>query len=205
MRTSILRYRNRRASILTLLTADQEAIRQLGDLAIVFAGQQDKALWAKASTKDFLPMITKGAMYLAKIGREKGPEILLQDAAAQQAFMTCLFLASQSRELCMQCRSDLRLTTEILAECCVVDMVVPNLPDPGSLHGGLRRQSIMVKHFPALQKAGGTYEVSLADALRLLNTMERAPSPGLVPIMTELRRTTEALRQAIQEIEANAE
>lgn len=198
MKTSILRYRDRRASILTLEPSVHAGIRELAKTAATLVVEQDAVLWAKASDSDLLAKIAKGAVYLKHIGHQIGPSILIKDNAAHHAMMACYFVASQSERLCRQCRSDLHTVIEILAECCPFDLPVANLPDPSRFHAGLRMQSIMRKHYPMMRKARHFYELTLADALRLLLVMKRAPSPGLVPVMAALTKATEGLRIALQ-------
>lgn len=199
MKTSVLRYRDRPASIWTLEPSVQKGIRELGMTAATLLAEQNPALWTKAADTELLKRIIRGASYLGRIGCQNGPDILVQDSASHHAFVACLFLASQASRLCLQCRADLRMTVLILAESCPVDLPITTLPPLTELAYGLRNQSIMRKHYPAMRKSGGNYQVTLADALRLLIAMERAPSVKLLAVMMDLRRTTEGLRTALRQ------
>jgi len=201
MKTSVLGRRGGQASILSLEPSVQKGIGDLGMTAAALLAQQDPSLWAQASDTDFLNKLVKGAMFLMQIGREKGPDVAVKDSVSHHAFMTCMFLASQAGQLGLDQKANLRVTLLLLAECCPVDLSVPAIPPLEELTRGLRQQSIMQKHYPELALAKSHYTFTLADARRLLSTMERAPSVPLIALMAGLRQLTDVLRTSLRQTE----
>jgi hypothetical protein len=112
--------------------------------------------------------------------------------------MACLFLSSQADALTTAQRQGLRLALLLLSECCPVDLPIRSLPPISELHQALRQQGIMRKHYPVMERSGVIYVLTLADALRLLDAVQQLPPISLVPLVIELRKTTEGLRVALR-------
>jgi hypothetical protein len=202
MKTSILRHSSHPASILTLEPSVKDGIGQLGLLATTLLDQQDPKLWADAANTDFLNHLCQGARLLKDIGHEKATIVAIEDWSAHRAFITCLFLAGRADHLCSHGRADLHLALYILAECCPVELPIKGIPPITDLAPPLQRQSIMIKHYCEMQAAGSHYMLTLADALRLLQTMERAPSFRLIGLILDLRELTEGFRTALRQTKA---
>jgi len=173
----------------------------LGMVAAAWLAEQDPSLWSQASDTDFLSKLVKGAVFMMQIGREKSPDMSVTDSAAHHIFMTCMFLASQAGQLSAPQQASLDVTLRLFAECCPVDLSVPTIPPIEDLSFRLRRQSILQKHYPELLAAKSLYALTLADALRLLSSLEKAPSVSLIALMAELRQITEGLRTALRQVE----
>jgi len=199
MTNSILRYRDRPESILTLDPSARAGFRELSRYAEGYLAKQDLSLWEKASALDHMGKLSRGARFLNDLGRKKGPSLLVPDCVAHHVFMICIFLALRPEEMEIRVRQALRFTILIFAESCPVDLSIASLPLADSLPTSLRLQSLINKHYPAMQRSGTNYVLTLADAFRLLITIERAMPPGLVPLMSELRKITEGLRRALRQ------
>jgi hypothetical protein len=198
MKSCVLRIDDRTESLLTIAPSTRRRLRDLGLAASFLVSKQDSALWARASDKEFLKQIAKGAALLGEIGCAKDCIIRLRDCGSHYAFMACLFLSSQADALTTAQRQGLRLALLLLSECCPVDLPIRSLPPISELHQALRQQGIMRKHYPVMERSGVIYVLTLADALRLLDAVQQLPPISLVPLVIELRKTTEGLRVALR-------
>jgi hypothetical protein len=197
MKSSVLRIDDRTESLLTLSPSTRRQLRDLGLAAASLVFKQDPAVWARASDTEFLKKIANGSALLGEIGCDNDCTIRLKDYGSHHAFMACLFLSSQADELTTVQRKSLHLALLLLSECCPVDLPIRSLPPLNELRQALRLQGIMRKHYPAMEHSGVIYVLTLADALRLLNAVQK------LPLVIDLRKTTQGLRVALRKVQSD--
>ena len=193
MKTTIIRRQGSSGSLLAMDNKLRVELESLGSSALEILETQDRLLWQHASDSGFLDTITKGAVVLKHLGLYQMVE--LTDIEAHHCFITCCLLALRVENLSAKRRRILWQAILILAECCLVEMDSKLLPPFPQLPIKLKKSQMVAKIYWHILEQN---VISLADALRLLQELERYPSVRLMLFITELQTVTEGLRQALK-------
>jgi len=176
-------------------------INWLGQEAYSRLSKQDANHWHKVGAIGVLPRLMEGAIVLQRLGERSGRPLLLDDDGAHLAFMTCCFVSLKTKKLGGEMRSILEQVIRLLADCCHVDTSLIALPPLRRLPKDLQQDREIRRQYQLWKKPGcGPSEVSLADALILLQIYQAAGRPEDLGMIHELMKTTEGLRMALHRI-----
>jgi hypothetical protein len=193
LKTIILHHANG-GSLLQMDDPTRLRLEMLGVKALSILEDQDPFLWAHAADTGFLALIKRGARVLRDLGVYTMIE--LSNGCAHHAFITCSLLALRIEDLRLEEKRTLREALLILSECCTVH-VNPVIVPP--FEGAPKKVKSASRLTHAYRMMINKKPVSLADLLRMLQALEYGLSPAFVPLICDLRTTTEGLRKALEQ------
>ena len=198
----VLRKDDRKGSVLSLEPDLRTGVAALADQAARILEKQEAADELANLIPGLLDGFREGVAALRKLADPARDLVMMEEAEAQRAFVTCCFLATHVKALPPAGRCSLGQVLLLLAECFCVGVVVGPIPPWASLPARLGSHTIVLKLYPDLWTARGStdrkFRLTLADAFALVEAFETISSPvPLVMLRFDLWRLTGQLRMAL--------
>lgn len=201
----VLRKDDRKCSVLALEPGLRLGVEALAHQAARILEQEEAAAKIANLIPGLLDGFREGVAALRKVADQASDLVVIEEAEAQRAFVTCCFLATHVKTLPLECRRGLGQVLLLLAECFCVGVAVGAIPPLASLPPRLGSHTIINKLYPDLWAARDSsdrkFQLTLADAFALLEALEIISSPiPLVMLRFDLWSLTGEFRMALSHL-----